>query len=118
MTRAQASSGQRPPTSEPLPWTTRSPTRRPPVGDQPLLAVVMAAYNESGSVGPVLAALPDTLCGLRVCPVVIDDGSSDDTREEALQAGAVVGTHRRNLGQGDALRTGFALAGRLGPAWW
>ena len=87
---------------------------RAAASDQPLLAVVMAAYNESGSVGPVLAALPDTLCGLRVCPVVIDDGSSDDTRDEARRAGAVVGTHRRNLGQGDALRTGFALAGRLG----
>ena len=82
--------------------------------DEPMLAVVMAAYNESGSVGPVLGTLPAILCGLRVCPVVIDDGSTDDTREEARQAGAVVGTHRHNLGQGDALRTGFALAGRLG----
>lgn len=82
--------------------------------DEPVLAVVMAAYNESGSVGPVLATLPETLDGLRVLPVVIDDGSSDDTREEAREAGAVVGTHRHNLGQGDALRTGFALAGRLG----
>jgi glycosyltransferase involved in cell wall biosynthesis len=81
--------------------------------DQPLLAVVMAAYNESGSVGPLLATLPDTVCGLRVCPVVIDDGSADETAEDARKAGAVVGSHRQNLGQGDALRTGFALAQRL-----
>jgi glycosyltransferase involved in cell wall biosynthesis len=80
---------------------------------EPLLAVVMAAYNEAGSVGPVLATLPDTLCGLRVRPVVIDDGSSDGTPEEARGAGAVVATHQRNLGQGDALRTGFAVARRL-----
>jgi glycosyltransferase involved in cell wall biosynthesis len=80
---------------------------------QPLLVVVMAAYNESGSVGAVLETLPETLCGLRVCPVVIDDGSSDETPAEARRAGAVVATHRRNLGQGDALRTGFALAQRL-----
>jgi glycosyltransferase involved in cell wall biosynthesis len=82
--------------------------------DQPLLAVVMAAYNESGSVGPLLASLPEALCGLRVCPVVVDDGSTDDTAEEARAAGAVVAHHRSNLGQGDALRTGFALATRLG----
>lgn len=82
----------------------------------PLLTIVMAAYNESGSVGPLLATLPATLCGLRVRTVVIDDGSTDGTPEEARVAGAVVGTHRRNLGQGDALRTGFALAGRLGAA--
>jgi glycosyltransferase involved in cell wall biosynthesis len=82
--------------------------------DQPLVVVVMAAYNEYGSVGNVLATLPDTLCGLRVCPVVIDDGSSDETSAEARSGGAVVATHRRNLGQGDALRTGFAVAQRLG----
>jgi glycosyltransferase involved in cell wall biosynthesis len=85
-----------------------------PVGDgEPLLAIVMAAYNESGSVGPVVASLPPTVCGLRVVPVVIDDGSADDTADEARRAGALVGSHRRNLGQGDALRTGFAAAQRL-----
>lgn len=87
--------------------------RVPEGGDVPLLAVVMAAYNETGSVGPVLASLPDSVCGLRVCPVVVDDGSVDDTAAEARRAGAVVGSHRRNLGQGDALRTGFAIAQRL-----
>jgi glycosyltransferase involved in cell wall biosynthesis len=81
--------------------------------DQPLVALVMAAYNESGSIGPLLAALPQELCGLRVCPIVVDDGSDDETAEHARRAGAVVGSHRRNLGQGDALRTGFALAERL-----
>jgi glycosyltransferase involved in cell wall biosynthesis len=80
----------------------------------PNLAVVIAAYNEAGSVGPVLDSLPSTVCGLRVCPVVIDDGSADRTAEEARAGGAVVGSHGRNLGQGDALRTGFAVARRLG----
>jgi glycosyltransferase involved in cell wall biosynthesis len=82
--------------------------------DQPLVAIVMAAYNESSSVGPVLAALPAQVCGIRVFPIVVDDGSADDTAERARDAGAVVGTHRSNLGQGDALRTGFAVAALLG----
>jgi glycosyltransferase involved in cell wall biosynthesis len=80
---------------------------------RPLLAVVIAAYNETGSVGRVLGTLPDTVCGLSLCAVVIDDGSTDETAEEARAAGAVVGRHARNLGQGDALRTGFAVAAGL-----
>jgi glycosyltransferase involved in cell wall biosynthesis len=84
--------------------------------DRPLLAIVMAAYNESGSIGAVLDSLPREVCGLAVCPVVVDDGSADDTAERARQAGAVVGSHRRNLGQGDALRTGFAVVRQLDAA--
>lgn len=84
------------------------------VPGSPFLAVVIAAYNESGGIGPVLDSLPPTVCGLPVCPVVIDDGSADRTAEEARGAGAVVGSHGRNLGQGDALRSGFEVARRLG----
>lgn len=85
-----------------------------PAPETPFLAIVMAAYNESGSVGPVLASLPTTVSGLPVRSLVVDDGSADDTASEARAAGAVVGVHERNLGQGDALRTGFELARRLG----
>jgi glycosyltransferase involved in cell wall biosynthesis len=88
-----------------------------PAGDDDAgqaLTVVMAAYNEAGSVGPVLRSLPATVCGLPVRTVVVDDGSNDRTADEAREAGAVVASHSRNLGQGDALRTGFALAQRLG----
>jgi glycosyltransferase involved in cell wall biosynthesis len=80
----------------------------------PFLAIVMAAYDEAGSVGRVIGSLPDAVCGLAVCPLVVDDGSGDATAEEARAAGAVVGSHIRTLGQGDALRTGFALAEELG----
>jgi glycosyltransferase involved in cell wall biosynthesis len=82
--------------------------------ERPFVALVMPAYEEGGSVGHVVGSLPDTLCGLDACAIVIDDGSADDTAERALGAGAIVGSHSRNLGQGDALRTGFAVAERLG----
>jgi glycosyltransferase involved in cell wall biosynthesis len=88
---------------------------RVPVPDRQgdLLVVVMPAYNESGSIGTVLASLPDSVCGLTVRPLVVDDGSVDDTGDQARRSGALVARHRRNLGQGDALRTGFASAQRL-----
>jgi glycosyltransferase involved in cell wall biosynthesis len=82
--------------------------------DQPFTAIVMAALDEAPSIPGVLAALPGELCGLPVRVVVVDDGSADDTAELARAAGAVVARHRRNLGQGDGLRTGFAVALALG----
>jgi glycosyltransferase involved in cell wall biosynthesis len=84
--------------------------------DRPFVAIVMSALNEQDSIASVLHALPRSLCGLEVSTVVVDDGSTDDTAALARGAGAVVARHRRNLGQGDGLRTGFALALEMGAA--
>ena len=80
----------------------------------PSVVVVMAALNEGESIGSVLASLPQAVAGVPLRAVVVDDGSTDDTARVADRAGAVVATHRRNLGQGDALRTGFAVAQEIG----
>jgi glycosyltransferase involved in cell wall biosynthesis len=42
--------------------------------------------------------------------LVVDDGSTDDTVERAVRAGAIVLSHPFNLGVGAALRTGFRFA--------
>ncbi len=42
--------------------------------------------------------------------VVVDDGSADETAAEAEKAGALVIRHDRNLGKGEALKTGFKHA--------
>jgi glycosyltransferase involved in cell wall biosynthesis len=83
---------------------------------EPFVAIVMAALDEEDSIAGVLADLPASLCGLPVRTIVVDDGSSDDTAALAGKAGAIVASHRRNLGQGDGLRTGFAVALGLGAA--
>lgn len=84
--------------------------------DEPFVAVVMAALNEQDSITRVVRSLPDALCGLPVRAIVVDDGSVDATGSRAQAAGALVARHSRNLGQGDGLRTGFAVALRLGAS--
>jgi len=73
------------------------------------LSIVIPVYNEAQTILPVLERV-------RAAPfekeiIVIDDGSTDGTRE-ALQTlsqpDLVVLRHERNRGKGAALRTGFA----------
>lgn len=70
----------------------------------PEVVVVIAAYNESGPIAEVVRGL--RAHGHDV--VVVDDASHDTTAQEAASAGATVLRHAVNLGQGAALRTGFA----------
>ena len=70
--------------------------------------VVIPAYHEAKVLRRVVAGV--RRMGPQV--VVVDDGSTDSTAEEALAAGATVLRHVVNLGQGAALQTGidYALA--------
>jgi glycosyltransferase involved in cell wall biosynthesis len=79
-------------------------TKLPPV------AIVIAAFNEEGAIGPVVEGLPATVGGLEAVPVVVSDGSVDATGKEARVAGALVCEVPVNRGQGAALRLGYRLA--------
>ena len=70
------------------------------------LWVVVPAYNEAGRIGFVV----DRLLALGVQIVVIDDGSSDGTRHEALGRPVWFVRHADNLGQGAAIQTGIRFA--------
>jgi glycosyltransferase involved in cell wall biosynthesis len=83
----------------------------------PPVALVIAAYNEEGAVGPVVAALPRTLCGLAAEVIVVADGCVDATVKEAHEAGAVVADVPVNRGQGAALRLGYRIAREGGAAY-
>ena len=65
--------------------------------------VVVPAYNEAALVGSVVMELRRRYSHV----VVVDDGSSDNTREAASRAGAVTLRHCINRGQGAALQTGL-----------
>lgn len=76
------------------------------------LLVVVPAYNEEASIGPVLADICVVVPDAGV--LVVDDGSSDRTREFALAEGAKVVSLPFNLGVGGAMRAGFRFAIRNG----
>ncbi|MFK4083252.1 glycosyltransferase family 2 protein [Kribbella sp. NPDC020789] len=78
------------------------------------IVVVIAAYNEAGGIGSVLAKMPRTCAGLPVDVLVVVDGATDDTAAIARQAGATVVVAESNRGQGAALRLGYHVAARGG----
>src|SRR6266513_1949590 len=78
------------------------------------IVVVSPAFNEAENVGATLQELPEEIEGLRVVPIVIDDGSTDTTSDEARKNGALVARLPIRRGGGLALRVGYELALRLG----
>lgn len=72
------------------------------------VTVVIPAFNEGTHIGNVVRELIAEVPGVHV--LVVDDGSSDNTREAARSAGADVIGHRRNTGYGASLRTGIFAA--------
>jgi glycosyltransferase involved in cell wall biosynthesis len=75
------------------------------------LSVVIPVYNERETVLQVIAAVQGVDLEKEI--IVVDDGSSDGTREllATISEPAVrVILHDRNQGKGAALRTGFAAA--------
>jgi glycosyltransferase involved in cell wall biosynthesis len=77
--------------------------------------VTIPAFNEEGKIGAVVKSIPrkiDKVSQVRV--VVVDDGSADATRSEALNAGAdIVYTHKRNRGVGQAFKTAIRIANSI-----
>jgi glycosyltransferase involved in cell wall biosynthesis len=72
--------------------------------------IVIPAYNEALTIADVVRGA--VKIADRV--LVVDDGSRDQTRELARQAGALVVRHAVNRGVGAALGTGIEAAVRLG----
>jgi glycosyltransferase involved in cell wall biosynthesis len=67
------------------------------------ICILIPAYNAQETLGFVLKKIKP----LKIDTVVIDDGSSDETKRVALENGAQLVGHPLNLGKGAALRTGF-----------
>lgn len=77
-----------------------------------VLSVIIPAYNEQHTVGNVIKETTSVLDNLRLPYeiIVVDDGSTDKTREIALGHKAIVLCHDVNRGKGHAIRKGLAIA--------
>ena len=77
----------------------------------PRTLVLVPALNERDAIADVVTNAR-SLLGFDV--LVVDDGSTDDTGDVAVEAGALVLTHPFNLGVGSAIRTGLDFAATSG----
>jgi len=75
----------------------------------PETSIVIPAYNEEAGLGAVLEKLYEVIDD-RYEVLVIDDGSTDATRDVASRFPCTVVSHARNLGKGAALQTGIDSA--------
>ena len=78
-----------------------------PQGIQPVL-LFLPAYSEEEAIAECLGRVPETVCGLDVHCLVIDDGSTDQTAEIAKASGAEVISLNKNQGLGAAVRVGLS----------
>jgi len=67
------------------------------------IGILIAAYNEEKMIKQIIQRIPTFVDEI----LVVDDGSTDQTRQEALNTGVTVITHRRNQGKGMSMRTGI-----------
>ena len=76
------------------------------------LSIIIPAYNEKGTIREIIRRVEAVdLGGIEKEIIVVDDGSSDGTREILKTIhGIKYIFHEKNLGKGGALRTGFKEA--------
>jgi glycosyltransferase involved in cell wall biosynthesis len=70
--------------------------------------IVVPAYNEEPRIADVIRGIGQYIPHADI--LIVDDGSTDLTREVALRARAKVISHPFNLGYGAALQTGYQYA--------
>ncbi len=77
--------------------------------DKYRVGIVIPAFNEASTIGGIVETVKKY--GI---PILVDDGSIDNTAEIAIQAGSVIVVHEKNQGYDAALNSGFQKAAELG----
>jgi glycosyltransferase involved in cell wall biosynthesis len=79
------------------------------------IAVVIPAKDEGATIGALLDKITRVrVPGRELCPIVVDDGSTDGTAGIARERGVLVVCHSANRGLGAAVRTGLRAAVETG----
>ena len=76
------------------------------------ISVIIPAYNEEDYVGEQVGAVRLALSSLKTSYeiIVVNDGSTDGTQDEAIKAGARLLQHPHNQGYGASLKSGIRAA--------
>lgn len=85
--------------------------RNPPVEEikkKISVTVLMPAYNEELSIGETIRRVRELHPDFEI--LVVDDGSTDNTLQIAMDAGANVWPHPYNIGNGAAVKSGLRVA--------
>jgi glycosyltransferase involved in cell wall biosynthesis len=72
------------------------------------ISIIIPAFNEAQNIGSVVKRIKERYPGAEI--IVINDGSTDNTADEAKKAGAFVYNHPYNIGNGAAIKTGIRHA--------
>jgi glycosyltransferase involved in cell wall biosynthesis len=72
------------------------------------LTIVLPAKNESNVIGGVIQEIKSLMPTVEI--VVVNDGSTDETASQAIEAGATVVSHPYCKGNGAAVKTGAKIA--------
>ena len=72
------------------------------------VTILLPAYNEAGVIGETIRAIRALHPDFEI--LVVDDGSTDNTMREAMDAGANVWPHPYNIGNGAAIKSGLRCA--------
>lgn len=74
------------------------------------ILIAIPAYNEGRIIHHTIASIKKHITNLPATILVVDDGSTDNTHEQALNLGVLVATHTINRGLGGALGTALEYA--------
>ena len=79
-----------------------------------MISVIIPAYNEENSIEQTIDEIIEVMKQNNIYEgseiIVINDGSSDNTREKAIQKGVVVLDNPQNMGYGYSLKKGIAYS--------
>ncbi len=77
-------------------------------GNKVEVTVLLPAYNEEKVIGSTVKKIKELYPDFEV--LVVDDGSTDNTMQAAMDAGANVWPHPYNIGNGAAVKSGLRVA--------
>lgn len=84
--------------------------QKKPIGmEQPLVSIIIPTYNRADKVGNAIRSAQQQVYK-NIQLIVVDDGSSDGTRELLRDWPGIEYVYQKNAGQADARNTGYAAA--------